>query len=189
MMRVYPHMPQDAVEYLELVQNGRLYDALMTKLGLPNEFRKEVKETLFKTVFFGRCNARSPEKSLFESEFPSVMAVIRELKKEDYRFLARYLQRVESGFVIHRVVRRLMRLEPDIFVGTIHDSLLCQERHAAFVLSVLEEEFMSVGLVPTIRTELPGFTCDARTTSGTTSMTESPAGIKYLDTTSYLVSV
>ena len=144
-------IPDDAAKYLELVQAGELYEHLANKFEVPIANRRAFKVKLFAEVFFCRNIWKSKNADLFAQEFPTVYAVIRELKKKDYTALSKLLQKVESSFIINKVVRRLMNLNSGMFVGTIHDSLLIHEENAGIVQQIIREEFEPWGLIPMVK--------------------------------------
>jgi predicted nucleic acid-binding Zn ribbon protein len=81
---------------------------------------------------------------------------IRQLKRGDYRRLAHFAQRIESRFMFGRVVPRLTELRPDLFVATIHDSILTTAGDAEFVRQVMLDEFARLGLKPQVKVEMLG---------------------------------
>lgn len=144
-------LPSDVREYLALVQDGCLYEFLWDKFDISVENRKTFKVKIFAEVFFCKNGWRSKNQKLFASIFPTVFSVIQELKKKDYKALSRHLQKVESSFIINKVVRRCMELIPDMFVTTIHDSFLLKQEDVNFVLGITEREFRPWGLQPKLR--------------------------------------
>lgn len=135
----------DEQRFVRLCEEGRLYEELMSATETP--VRSWIKTGLFE-VLYGKNSAVSPIKSRFNELFPGVAQVVRELKRKDYRFLSRLLQKVESGFVLNTVCRRLMKEVPEAPVFTIHDSVLTTPSHADDVLRIFGQEFCSVGLSP-----------------------------------------
>jgi hypothetical protein len=81
-------------------------------------------------------------------EFPEVGRFIESVKRKDYKKLARLLQRTEAQFVIYTVCERIRREAPDMFVATIHDSLLHLPKDSDYIRAVLETEFAHWGLKP-----------------------------------------
>jgi len=85
-----------------------------------------------------------------ERLFPNVNKIVKYYKKEDYGELAINLQKVEADIMINHVVPRLA--EKNIYVLTIHDSIVTLPGHAEFVkqtiLKVFNEKY---GLVPTVK--------------------------------------
>ena len=85
--------------------------------------------------------------------FPSMMAAMARLKRGDYRRLAHLAQRIESRFMFGRVLPRLMTEEPDLFVSTIHDSVLTTTGNGEYVRQVMLDEFAKLGVSPVVRVE------------------------------------
>jgi hypothetical protein len=146
-------MPPDVRLYVELVQEGRFYDYLMDKGGVPAERRSTFKRQFFGHVFFCKNWPETPAARTFGSLFPSVYRAVREMKAEDYAALAKSLQRDESGLMIGRVAVRCMEELPRSFIATIHDSIVTTPDQAEAVQSIMREEFDRIGLRPTIRIE------------------------------------
>lgn len=146
----------DIFKYKELVENGQLYDYLISNQGFDDylvEQNKEYdknkfKETFFREIFFGRKVS-----GLFWELFPSVANIIANIKKDDYRSLAWMMQRAESDLIINKVCRRLMVEHPKCFISTIHDSILTTEENVDKIKIVMLEEFKKLGLLPSIRIE------------------------------------
>ena len=145
--------PADVIRYVELVQAGRFYDALMESSDVPAGRRAEFKRNFFGRVFFCKNRPITPEAEAFGAAFPNVFALVLDKKAEDYAALAHELQREESALMIGGVAARCMAEIPHAFIGTIHDSVLTTPRHADAVKAIMTDEFRKVGLTPTIREE------------------------------------
>lgn len=52
-----------------------------------------------------------------------------------------------------RVLPRLMTEEPDLFVSTIHDSVLTTAGNGEYVRQVMLGEFARLGVLPIVRVE------------------------------------
>lgn len=52
-----------------------------------------------------------------------------------------------------RVVPRVMELRPDLFVATIHDSILTTAEDAHLVRQVMLDEFAQLGVSPQVKVE------------------------------------
>ena len=87
-------------------------------------------------------------KDLFRRLFPSIMEFIDEVKYKDKEHLACWMQRVESSFVINRVVKRFREEKPGAFILTIHDSVMTKESRHRHGVKVFREEFHALGLHP-----------------------------------------
>lgn len=142
-------LPADLRHYLDLCQSRGLYQAVADRLGKP---REEVKQRIM-VVFYGKPSLRTPVSKVLDELFPSMMHALRSAKQEDHRRLAHHAQRLESGFMFGRVVPRIMELRPDLFIATIHDSILTTAKDAKFVRKMMLAEFARLGLKPQVRVE------------------------------------
>ncbi|MGA2062457.1 MAG: hypothetical protein ABSG67_18395 [Thermoguttaceae bacterium] len=143
-------LPADVRRYLELCEARGLYQAVADRLG---KTREEAKRSVM-VAFYDRpshCNAVS---MVLTELFPNVMEAMRRIKRGDYRRLAHFAQRIESAFMFGRVVPRIMELRPDLFVSTIHDSILTPVGEVEFVQQVMLDEFARLGLSPQVKMEL-----------------------------------
>jgi hypothetical protein len=52
-----------------------------------------------------------------------------------------------------RVVPRIMRERPDLFISTIHDSILTPAGDGEFVRGVMLDEFAQLGVSPQVKIE------------------------------------
>lgn len=146
-------VPDDVKRYLSICQSGKLYEYLMEKAEV-KAGRDEFKEMFFQ-VLFGRTSLMKhlPLAGVFEEEFPSVVAVMKEIKRKDYHHMSSLLQRTESSFVVNRVVRRLMNEYQETFISTIHDSFVTTTEAVPLVKRIVLQEFARLGLRPTIKSE------------------------------------
>jgi hypothetical protein len=146
-------LPEDASRFVDLVTQGSIYKYLFEHLeGSPQA--AGFKHKLFAEVFFCRNSSwETPCSNLFKKLFPSVDAIIRELKQKDYTFLAKLLQGVESEFIINRVVRRCMDEYPQMPVFTIHDSIMTIESWMETLRAIMLEEFNRIGIMSRMRIE------------------------------------
>jgi hypothetical protein len=137
----------DIEKYKKLVEQGVLYDYIMNFTG--EKDRDKFKERLFRETFFGKRVSKS-----FLALFPSVAEKLLDIKKEDYRKLAWMMQRVESDLIVNKICRKIMEeYGYDVFIATIHDSILTTEEHVNKIKTVMIDEFGKVGLSPSIRVE------------------------------------
>jgi len=151
------HLQQDEVRYLELCQQGQLYQYLAKFVDASS--RQRLKKNFF-GVLFSKNSFSSPLKCIFNQEFPNVAEVIREHKRKDYKFLARLLQLYESNLMINHVVRRIRIEMPEAPIYTIHDSILTTRQYVDQVNDIMKAEFASLGLSPSIRLEDYGATAE-----------------------------
>jgi hypothetical protein len=142
-------VPDDLRRYVRLCEEGRLYDDLMDRLGDDTPGRDAFKKQLFTQVFYGQNFVEGRLTRLFAEQYPTVWAIIRAIKRPDYRRLSHHMLRAESSIVIGRAVRRCA--EEGIWAATIHDSIVTTPDHAEAVEGIMEGAFRSVGVRPTIK--------------------------------------
>ena len=131
-------------KYMRLCEEGRLYDHMANRLGVLRDSAKH--EVVM--MLFAKQRFRSTAKSVFEIEFPTITAYIHEIKTKDYKRLAQQMQTLERKYVIDTVCERLKRLRPQMFLATIHDSILAQKADCDLIVSVMSEAFAERGVNP-----------------------------------------
>jgi hypothetical protein len=139
----------DLKMYLKQCEQGEFYDSLMS----PSEDRGRFKQHFFADVLFGRDNDPSELRDRFSEQYPTVAAMLADLKQKDYRRPSWLMQTRESTLFIGRVCRRLMAECPNIPLATIHDSFLTTEEHAGYVEAVAMDEFGRLGVTPHFKRE------------------------------------
>ena len=146
-------LPGDVFEFIELCEQGILYDDLMRRLGIPAQRRKGFKRLFFSQVFFGKLKTTGRVRELFSRDFPTVYKAVNDLKRKDHRQLAYLLQAHESKIMIDIICRRILDELPGTFIGTIHDSIMTTPDQADEVKTIMVSEFQRFGLNPMIRLE------------------------------------
>lgn len=108
--------------YIDLVQNGLIYEELMYKCGLEN--RDDAKIMMYK-VLFGTNGQTKKENKMFYELFPNVFEFIKDYKEvnNNYKTLSHNLQLLESDFLYNKVIKHIYKSFPDISLFTIHDSI------------------------------------------------------------------
>lgn len=146
---------EDALKYLRLCEKGEFYKALAEMIGRDvsspdnmNAFKESVYGSL---LFAKRVYPNNKLVEAFASAFPSVYELVLAAREKDKSRLAGWMQRVESAFVIDRVVRRLIEDRPGEFFATIHDAVLTTPGNAGYVEQVFREEFANLGVQATVR--------------------------------------
>jgi len=148
-------LPNDLRGYIELCEARGLYQAVAHRVG---KTRDEAKQGVM-VVFFDKPGHRNAVSAVLDELFPTVMGAMRDIKRPDYRRLAHFAQRIESAFMFGRVVPRIMELRPDLFIATIHDSILTTAGDAEFVRKAMRDEFAQLGLSPQVKVEPCSGTC------------------------------
>ncbi len=146
----------DVIMYESLTSEGKFYEYLMKEAGIKQEKRQEFKKRFFGKIFF--CNTQDHytyrEAKLFRKLFPNVYEIVTDYKKKDYKQLAINLQRAEAEIMINKVCKRIAEERPEIFVSTIHDSILTTEENKGYICNVILNEFeKNFNLKPSIKIE------------------------------------
>lgn len=147
-------------KYLQLVCSGQFYEYLACKMpGKPlnlkdKEVRKKFKRGMFSGVLFDKNRTKlSKWEVLFQKEFPTFFAVVREIKSENYNAMAIMLQKMESQFIFNAVAV----IDYEIGRGkapllTIHDSIVSTYEYIDIVQQVMEQLFQEeYDLLPTLK--------------------------------------
>ena len=143
--------------YKKLTESGEFYEYLMSEFGIASDNEQDRKD--FKLLFFGRVffdvnrKELKKEEKLFQELFPTIFRIIREIKQDDYTQLALSLQKAESKIIITECVRKIRKERPEIFVSTIHDSIVGELENLDYFREVIEEVFIKYNLAPTIKKE------------------------------------
>jgi hypothetical protein len=128
--------------FSSLCEAGNLYEFLSD-----GRSRDDVKTDLFAAIY-GKPRSHNELMAKIKELWPAEAKAIARLKRNDYRYLPRLLQLVESTFIINGVCRRLMAADIPCF--TIHDSVLTTPRWVETVRATMLDEFRLVGLRPKI---------------------------------------
>lgn len=142
-------LPADLRLYLELCESRALYQTVADRLG---KTRDEAKQAIMVSLFDKPCHQNTVSQVLGEL-FPTVMQSLQAIKRPDYRLLAHRAQETESMFMFGRVVPRITKSYPSLFISTIHDSILTTEENATLVQKVMLDEFAKLGLSPQVKVE------------------------------------
>lgn len=138
----------DVLVYKEWVASGLFYEKFGSELvesgiidNLPNaELRTVAKETAFSSIYSPNTSlAYNPAIQLFKSLFPNVFEIFKLIKKghKKHPALAICLQRLEAELVLHKACKLISEQRPDVFITTLHDSIITTEDNVEYVQSVL----------------------------------------------------
>lgn len=153
----------DSVEldkYLGLVCSGQFYEFLAKKMpGKPlnlkdEEVKKKFKKSIFSGVLFDENRVKlSKWELLFQKEFPTIFAAVREIKAENYNVMAIMLQKMESTFIFNAVAvidREIGKGKAPLL--TIHDSIVSTPEYIDMVQQIMEHLFEEeFGLLPKLK--------------------------------------
>lgn len=153
----------DSVEldkYVGLVCSGQFYEFLAKKMpGKPlnlkdEEVKKKFKKSIFSGVLFDENRVKlSKWELLFQKEFPTIFAAVREIKAENYNVMAIMLQKMESTFIFNAVAvidREIGKGKAPLL--TIHDSIVSTPEYIDMVQQIMEHLFEEeFGLLPKLK--------------------------------------
>lgn len=138
---------QELNKYKELIESGTFYEYLMKDTELT---RNEFKVKVYSNLLYGKNYKQlSKMEKSFQEEFPIIFNEIRLMKENDYTQLAITLQKMESQFIIGTCVERITKnWNYNIFISTIHDSIVVPEYNKDEVAYIIMDEFNKLGLNP-----------------------------------------
>ena len=121
-----------------------------------------MKRALF-SANHSRCQGL-PVKQLFDNLFPEMAEFIRQEKKGErtkddekpHGKFAIKAQYEESRFIVYSVCDRIRRERPDCWISTVHDSILTPPNNVEYVLSIMRDEFVRLGVSPRLEPRQPG---------------------------------
>ena len=140
-------MTDDLRKYKETVEGGTLYE-VMTEIVPGLDDRNDAKKYLFKEVFFGRNVC-----PYFRQAFPKISNYLINLKSKDYRRVSWVMQRLESKIIINYACGILLQRNPEMYLATIHDSILTTPDHVEEVKGVLLDVFSDYNVRPSFSIE------------------------------------
>lgn len=125
--------------FRQLVQEGKLKDYVGKKLRTS---RNRTKEILMKWVF-GRTNQEAKAAKQMETVFPRLFHFLRYVKdeKKGNKWLAYLLTRIESKLMLDSAALRISQERPEMFMTTIHDSIMVEPCNVQYVEDVLREVY------------------------------------------------
>lgn len=162
--------PPDLVTYLSLCQQGKLYAYVNERMPCPVDFTDEEAYMGFKKAFlavlyapewFSRDSVREGIHSVLWAHFPTLAAFVEDEKtshkdlswKDRHKALARQAQIQESDFVYNRVVPAIMKKYPDLYITTVHDSVMTTVGNEDKIRRIMLSEFARLGVRPNIKIE------------------------------------
>lgn len=170
--------------FLELVQNGTLYEYFVegfntvhlfnTKLKPDQYFQKEVFKTfnrpfdgdmddlikIAKTNILAMLNSDPiqyvNEKAVFQNCFPTIHNFILKFKTKDHKFFSHMMLQIESHFMLNVIARPLnKKYWKTIPILTLHDCIITTEDNLDFVKAFMENTFLKeLGFAPMLKTKI-----------------------------------
>jgi hypothetical protein len=127
-------------KYTEFTTRGLLWDHLTQRCDFSN--RKQLKEQMFKSVFYGRTDTMETSRmsKIFRKEFPQAWEYIYNFKKKHgYKALSIEMQRKESEIMLERICPVLMKEKK--WFSTIHDSVVTDRSNAEYAEQIIKTSF------------------------------------------------
>jgi len=141
-------------EYQKDCESGQIYQRIADLIG---KTREEVKHKVLASFYCDPEKRKSPEmKQIIEAMnelYPDIMAYTLEVRKSGYEKLAHNMQREESSFMFNKVCQSLKEQHPDMFLATIHDSIICEPENLAFVEHTMRWQFNCLEVKPALKIE------------------------------------
>lgn len=98
---------------------------------------KELMKPITFELLFSSNDTNSKEKDWFYEKFPTISNVLMKIKEIDYRRLALLLQNIESDVILNKVTKFISKHFPNVFMLTIHDSIMTLPEDAYIVQKVI----------------------------------------------------
>ena len=129
----------ECLRFLELVNNGLIYDDLMEKLSLKD--RDDAKKLVYR-VLFGSNKDKCPENVSFNKIYPTIFNYLLEIKDNDghYSKTSHNLQRMESNFIFGTVISNIKNRYPYVKLFTVHDSICYPKKYSNEVELIFNNE-------------------------------------------------
>jgi hypothetical protein len=147
---------EDSKLYKELTESGKFYEFMAEKMNINiinEDTRSNFKKRLFGTLFFDKNHSyETKEEITFKQYFPNLYQLIKEEKKVDYTDLANKLQKYESNFIIKHCINIIRQDKPDIFIATIHDSIVSHPENLDYIKEIMQGVMSNIfDLKPTFK--------------------------------------
>ncbi|WP_412476973.1 hypothetical protein [Flavobacterium sp. TBRC 19031] len=155
----------DVLQFIENVASGNFYEGFARVLienGLvepnsPEILREQAKEITFCSIYSPNSLVSSSRYvQLFKELYPNVYSIFKLIKKGhgNHPAFSICLQRLEAELVLHKVCKVVSDEMPDVFITTLHDSVITTEDNVEYVESIMYnvlKEF--IGVEPKLKRE------------------------------------
>jgi len=155
----------DVLLFKRYVSSGSFYEnfgKLLVENGLLEDEREDVlrdkaKEITFTSIYSSNYSInQNVPMQLFREQFPNVFAIFKLIKKgyRNHPAFSICLQRLEAELVLHKICKVISEERPDVFIATLHDSVITTEDNVEYVESIMYnvlKEF--IGVEPSLKRE------------------------------------
>ncbi|MFT5250670.1 MAG: hypothetical protein ACI93P_002412 [bacterium] len=158
------YRPENVNQFIKSVSSGKFYEEFGILLksegllsGSGKELRKNAKIATFSSIFSPN-NSISYNESLqsFKKVFPDVYNLLSLIKfgKGNHRTLSCTLQNFEANLILHRACKIISRINSNIPIFTLHDSIITTKEHIMLVKKVMKHVLTkAIGLPPVLKIE------------------------------------
>lgn len=155
----------DVLLFKEWASSGLFYEKFGEKLVetgiLENspieELREAAKEITFSSIYSPNTSiAYNQAIQLFKAIFPNVYEVFKLIKRghNNHPTLSVCLQRFEAELVLHKACSVISEERPDVFLMTLHDSIITTEDNAEYVKAIIYSVLRTnLGVPPHLKIE------------------------------------
>lgn len=155
----------DVLLFKEWVSSGLFYEKFGEKLvekgilenSSVQELREAAKEITFSSIYSPNTSvAYNPAVQLFKAIFPNVYKIFKLIKKghNNHPALSVCLQRLEAQLVLHKACSIIAEERPDVFLLTLHDSIITTEDNVEYVNGILYNVLRTnLGVPPHLKIE------------------------------------
>ncbi len=129
-------------EFKKLTLND-LYEQIGSLFNVDRSIEREVGKEQYMKYFYAdpKYVYLSEVYNFMEERFPLINQLIILIKSIDYRWLSHLMQRVESDFIIRKLMKEIMVKYPESFVLTIHDSIITTKEYLDLFKEMFYNEF------------------------------------------------
>jgi len=127
--------------YRRLLAGGDFYRSFKGVFFPDQELdRDQIKDIVLKFWFNGRLTSRNKYRKHMLKQLPRISEVIDCLKVEKYQNFSNTTMKMESELVNDIIYKKFIDLHPDAILYTIFDSFLVEQKYAAQLQSLMQEE-------------------------------------------------
>lgn len=133
---------QDVMDFIELSENGVLYDFISANIGITRDLSKKN----FLKIMFSKSGWKSTIKYKIRELFPTIIDWMDKFKQDvgAHSILAITLQRLEAEIFIDQIYKELRKER--YIVYTKHDCILCKSSEYEEIKEIVTRELSSIGL-------------------------------------------
>ena len=144
--------------YLEFIQMDDPYSHFQDLMNYVSPHKKDYTRPDIKSeiivVFYSKNKTYTFTKKVFRAAFPGVLKFLSLLKKEDHADLAILLQTIESHLILKVITKKIAKVNPNIPLYTIHDSIVTTKENEDIVKHIMHSELeKAIGIPPKLKVE------------------------------------